>query len=105
MKPTTPTRWFGLLAAGVALLWPAIVLAQDTPPGKPKKSGGLLGTLNGVRRGMRLKPAESMRPPAPRSGKRILLERWTSFWRLLDIQWQMVLRDLMRRKGRTEKIL
>ncbi len=61
----------------------------------------LLGTLNGVRRGGRLKPAESMRPPAPRSGKRILLERWTPFWRLLDIQWQMVLRDLMRRKGRT----
>lgn len=61
----------------------------------------MLGTLNGVRRGMKLKPAEAMRPPAPRGGRMILLERWTALWRRLDIQWQMVLRDLMRRKGRT----
>ena len=60
----------------------------------------LAGALNGARRVMRLQPAEAMRPAAPRAGGAILLERWRVLWRRLDIQWQMVLRDLARRKGR-----
>lgn len=61
----------------------------------------LLGTLNGLRRGLKLKPAEAMRPPSPARGTAIFLERWKTFWGRLDIQWQMVLRGLVRRKGRT----
>jgi len=62
---------------------------------------GMLGAMNGVKRGMRLQPAEAMRPPAPPSGKRMFLERFPGFWRRLDIQWQMVLRELSRRKTRS----
>ena len=59
-----------------------------------------LGTLQGVRRIVRLQPAEAMRPARPGHGGRILLERWGGLWSALDIQWQMVLRGLFRRKWR-----
>ena len=61
----------------------------------------LLGALNGARQGVRLRPAEAMRPAAPGKGGVVLLERWRPFWRRLDIQWQMILREMSRRKGRT----
>jgi putative ABC transport system permease protein len=60
-----------------------------------------VGTLQGVRRVIRLHPAEAMRPAPPAKGGRIILERWSAFWQGLDIQWQMVLRGLFRRRGRT----
>ncbi len=61
----------------------------------------VLGTLRGVGRVIRLEPAEAMRAARPARGGRILLERWAWLWQKLDIQWQMVLRGLFRRKGRT----
>ncbi|MFC1765295.1 ABC transporter permease [Planctomycetota bacterium] len=60
-----------------------------------------LGTLRGVGRVIQLEPAEAMRAARPAKGGRILLERWPGLWQKLDIQWQMVLRGLFRRKGRT----
>jgi len=61
----------------------------------------VLGTLRGVRRITRLEPAEAMREPAPPAGGKILIERWTAFWRGLDFRWQIVLRSVFRNPART----
>ncbi|MFH1985237.1 MAG: FtsX-like permease family protein [Pseudomonadota bacterium] len=61
----------------------------------------ILGTLKGVRRVMRLEPAEAMRTAAPPAGGAVFLERWRLFWKHLGAQWQMILRGILRNKGRT----
>lgn len=61
----------------------------------------ILGTLKGVRHIMRLEPAEAMRTAAPPVGGAVFLERWRLFWRSLGAQWQMILRGILRNKGRT----
>lgn len=61
----------------------------------------MLGTLKGINHIMRLEPAEAMRPAAPPVGGAVFLEKIHLFWQLLDVQWQMILRGLLRRKGRT----
>ena len=45
--------------------------------------------------------AELMRPKPPKSGTRILLERWTALWRRLSFNSKMIIRNLLRNKGRT----
>ncbi len=62
---------------------------------------GVIGTLKGIRTVLRLNPAEAMRPPAPPSGGAVFLEAWTGLWRRLEFRWQIVLRNLIRNKGRT----
>lgn len=62
---------------------------------------GVLGTLKGVRSVLNMNPAEAMRPPAPPGGGAIFLEAWRGLWQRLGFQWQMVLRNLIRNKGRT----
>ncbi|MBU0946859.1 MAG: FtsX-like permease family protein [Proteobacteria bacterium] len=61
----------------------------------------ILGTLKGIGHIMRLDPAEAMRPAAPPLGGAVFLERIHLFWHYLDVQWQMILRGLLRNKGRT----
>ncbi len=61
----------------------------------------ILGTLKGVRHIMRLEPAEAMRQAAPPIGGAVFLERFHLFWKNLDAQWQMIIRGLLRNKGRT----
>jgi putative ABC transport system permease protein len=61
----------------------------------------VLGCLYGSRSVLRLKPAEAMRPPPPRTGRRIILERVGFFWRSLSSGWRMVLRNLVRSRVRT----
>ena len=61
----------------------------------------ILGTIKGVRQIMRLEPAEAMRQAAPPAGGSVLLERVQWFWTSLDAGWQMILRGLLRNKGRT----
>lgn len=61
----------------------------------------ILGTLKGIRHIMRLEPAEAMRPAAPPIGGVVFLEKIRLFWQILDVQWQMILRGLLRNKGRT----
>ena len=39
-------------------------------------------------------PASLMRPPAPKEGKRILLERIPLFWKHLNFTWKATLRNL-----------
>ncbi len=61
----------------------------------------MLGTLKGVRHIMQMEPAEAMREAAPQVGGAVFLERIHLFWQNLDAQWQMILRGLLRNKGRT----
>lgn len=45
-------------------------------------------------------PASLMRPPAPKDGKRILLERISFVWKRLGFTWKSTLRNLFRYKKR-----
>ena len=45
-------------------------------------------------------PAQLMRPKAPRSGKRVLLERFTPLWRRLSFLQKVTARNLFRYKKR-----
>ncbi|MCD7744460.1 MAG: FtsX-like permease family protein [Lachnospiraceae bacterium] len=45
-------------------------------------------------------PAQLMRPPAPKQGKRVLLERVSFIWKNLNFNWKSTVRNLMRYKGR-----
>lgn len=56
--------------------------------------------LLGARTILHILPADSMRPEAPKSGKRILLERIGFFWSRLSFSWKMVIRNIMRTKRR-----
>lgn len=56
--------------------------------------------LLGARTVLHIMPADSMRPESPKSGKRILLEKITFFWRRLSFSWKMVIRNIMRTKRR-----
>ncbi len=59
----------------------------------------LVATAAAVWAELREKPAALMLPPAPKAGKRILLER-TPLWRHLSFTWKITLRNLMRYKRR-----
>ena len=61
----------------------------------------VLGSLRGSRAVLRLRPAEAMRPAAPRRGGAVLLERIGWFWKSLDSGWRMVLRNGLRSRLRT----
>ena len=45
-------------------------------------------------------PAALMRPPAPKIGKRVFLERVTFVWKRLSFTWKSTVRNLMRYKKR-----
>ena len=45
---------------------------------------------------LRLEPAEAMRPPAPGTASKTLIEKFTWFWRNLSSQAQMGIRDVFR---------
>ena len=64
----------------------------------------LLCTLGGAGlaswRSLRAEPATLMRPPVPKAGKRILLERMPFFWNRLSFTWKATFRNLIRYKKR-----
>jgi putative ABC transport system permease protein len=45
-------------------------------------------------------PAQLMRPPAPKEGKRVLLERIPFLWKRLNFTWKSTVRNLVRYKKR-----
>ncbi len=45
-------------------------------------------------------PASLMRPPAPKEGKRVLLERVTFLWKRMNFSWKSSVRNLFRYKKR-----
>ncbi len=49
--------------------------------------------------------ADLMRPRPPKSGTRILLERWNGLWNQLSFNSKMIIRNLMRNRGRTVIVL
>ncbi len=49
---------------------------------------------------LRLKPAQAMRPKAPKPGKRILLERITPLWKHMSFTAKLTARNLFRYKAR-----
>lgn len=57
-------------------------------------------TLLSCYRELRAVPAELMRPPAPKQGKRVLLERIPFFWNHLSFSWKSTVRNLIRYKKR-----
>jgi putative ABC transport system permease protein len=61
----------------------------------------VLGSLRGSRAVLRLRPAEAMRPAAPRQGGSVWLERFDRFWKSLGSGWRMVLRNTLRNRVRT----
>jgi len=61
---------------------------------------GCLGASVAVVRVLRISPAESMRPEAPRVGGAILLERIGWLWRRAGFTWKMILRNTARYKMR-----
>ena len=62
-------------------------------------AAAVLGALGAVRRAVRLPPAEAMRPEAPASYRRSVIERM-GLGRLLPQPARMVIRNLERRPGR-----
>lgn len=59
-------------------------------------AAGVVGAIYAARSAVKIHPAESMRPSAPRSGKRVWLERFTAIWRRLSFTWKMVVRNAAR---------
>ncbi len=61
----------------------------------------LVAGYQGCKYALTLTPAEAMRPPAPASGRKTLLEKAAFFSEMLTIQGKMAIRNLGRQKGRT----
>ena len=60
----------------------------------------LLATVLSCYRELREQAAELMRPPAPKRGQRVLLERVTFIWKRLNFSWKASVRNLVRYKKR-----
>lgn len=60
----------------------------------------IVSGLFGARGILWIMPADSMRPEAPKAGKRILIERITFLWRHVPFSWKMVTRNILRNKKR-----
>lgn len=60
----------------------------------------VLATLIACYRELASTPAVLMRPPAPKEGKRILLERITFLWKHFSFIWKSTFRNLIRYKKR-----
>lgn len=60
----------------------------------------LLATVWAAAASLRATPASLMQPPAPKAGKRILLERITPVWKHLSFSWKVTFRNIFRYKRR-----
>ncbi len=60
----------------------------------------LLATWAAAAATLRETPAALMQPPAPKAGKRILLERIGFLWRRLSFSWKVTFRNIFRYKKR-----
>lgn len=57
-------------------------------------------TLSSCAKELAETPASLMRPPTPKAGKRVLLERVTFIWKHLSFTWKSTIRNLFRYKKR-----
>lgn len=60
----------------------------------------LMAGFNACKNELRLAPAESMRPKAPKTGTKTWLERIGPLWRSFNFSWKIILRNLFRYKKR-----
>lgn len=60
----------------------------------------LLATIFSCYKELKEQAAELMRPPTPKQGKRVLLERISFFWSRLSFTWKSTIRNLVRYKKR-----
>lgn len=60
----------------------------------------LLATIFSCYKELREQAAELMRPPAPKQGKRVLLERIPFIWNRMNFTWKATVRNLVRYKKR-----
>ncbi len=60
-----------------------------------------LGSWGGVKKILRLQPAEAMRPAAPRGGGPVFLEKITLLWSRLPWQFRGALREVLRNRVRS----
>ncbi|SNS50669.1 putative ABC transport system permease protein [Anaerovirgula multivorans] len=60
----------------------------------------ILSGLMGARSVLKILPADSMRPEAPKTGGRIWLERVKFIWNRISFSWKMVIRNILRNKRR-----
>lgn len=77
-------------------IYPSFILSAIVMTSVFCVASGLLGA-RGV---LSISPADAMRPEAPKSGKRILLERVRFVWQRISFSWKMVIRNVMRTKRR-----
>lgn len=59
----------------------------------------------GCKQALSLQPAEAMHPPAPKVGKKTIIEKISFFWQLLTVQGKMGIRNMTRNPGRSLFIL
>jgi len=62
---------------------------------------GLIGTFSAVYQVMKIAPAESMRPEAPKLAKKLLLEQIAIFWKNLSFTGKVITRNIFRHKIRS----
>ncbi len=62
---------------------------------------GVAAGLAATRQVLSIRPAESMRPAVPARMHPVFLERWSSFWKGLDLSWRMGLRAISRNRFRS----
>ncbi len=60
----------------------------------------VISGLIGARSVLKILPAESMRPEAPKAGGRIWLEKIKGIWKRISFSWKMVIRNIFRNKKR-----
>lgn len=60
----------------------------------------IISGLLGARSVLKIMPADSMRPEAPKSGGRIWLEKVKFIWNRISFSWKMVIRNILRNKKR-----
>ncbi|MCC8067335.1 MAG: ABC transporter permease, partial [Clostridiales bacterium] len=78
-----PYNWsYGLAASGISLLCT------------------IGATMSACYRALGAVPAQLMRPPSPKQGKRVLLERIPFIWKHFSFTWKSTIRNLMRYKKR-----
>ena len=61
----------------------------------------ILICIRNINRAAKESTAELLRPKPPKSGARILLERWKWLWQRLSFNMKMIIRNIFRSKGRT----
>ncbi len=64
-----------------------------------------LSGMIGARGALKIAPADAMRAEAPKTGKRILLEKLPFFWKCLSFSSKMISKNIFRNKKRTLFVL